>query len=742
MESQKRVELVEALVYWRLVDELMWFEGINKGQFSMDYDVTFKPTVKLMQWVAHLKDWLSVLLGALQSQERSRSHVSLPCLPKGATLSAEQKELWQDLLATYSWTCHGHLSYWQKQLRWMCRTRGNPEAYGNKLQMFTIEMGMSELWQQVQGSMSMVTARNKDAIAALIQCVTVSPLILFKWNKDATPIPMQSLLYACSFDDREKLVVLKNVEKGLWSLLLGVAGGTFKPEEGLISPWFDVTTRLKPLRGSKTTSIQVVPDAIAHVESMVSLLSTSNNNEDASTVDDEHAVAGGLKEAEDIQITVADNGMVGAVTVFCKDHPTRVRWPVKTKANADADESPSEEERVPKKHKKKTKKKSQDLASEDDDMEESRAVSSAHTFKRHKPLPFRLSKSELKVYANNGANDEDYAWCQGFLQASHTKGPVMDAVRCPLHIKRSVAPVSPDPPPKSLPQLPVDAWLTEQSCPIAVDVYSVLEERWVEESETDKPRDPPPWLEHTDGPLRVAHLWYLEHLPILPLLRERSVLVTDVPPHAKNWRWNPWMARELGDLDMPIQVHESVRCMTNSSNWSTKPTVEITSSLRTVLEEGLKGNKGRILNALTLPMPDTTLQSPLFFQAASHLDTCKGTRSIGSDLLGAPFPAAALSWGLASNAGAVTPPHTDFGGSAVKINVLTGCKVWFIISKHQEDKRGKTWDMFVRDFQADSKVNSKVYKCEILLLEPGMLWFQRPNTLHAVATQANSLVFG
>ena len=61
---------------------------------------------------------------------------------------------------------------------------------------------------------------------------------------------------------------------------------------------------------------------------------------------------------------------------------------------------------------------------------------------------------------------------------------------------------------------------------------------------------------------------------------------------------------------------ESVRRVTDSSDWSTKPTVEITSSLRTVLEEGLKGNSGRILNALTLPMPDTTLQSPLFLYVA------------------------------------------------------------------------------------------------------------------------------
>ncbi|KAK0478119.1 hypothetical protein IW261DRAFT_1565102 [Armillaria novae-zelandiae] len=141
-------------------------------------------------------------------------------------------------------------------------------------------------------------------------------------------------------------------------------------------------------------------------------------------------------------------------------------------------------------------------------------------------------------------------------------------------------------------------------------------------------------------------------------------------------------------------------------------------------------------------MPNTTLQSALFHEVASHLEACKVTRSIGSDLLAAPFPAAALSWGLASVASAITPPHSDFGGSAVKIQTLTGRKIWFVISKCQEDKWGETWDSFLRDFQADSKVNSDVYQCEVVLVEPGTLWFQRLNTLPTVATESNSLVWG
>ncbi len=50
------------------------------------------------------------------------------------------------------------------------------------------------MWQQVQGSISMVAARNKDTLATLLQCVTISLLILFKWKRDVAPPPVQCLL--------------------------------------------------------------------------------------------------------------------------------------------------------------------------------------------------------------------------------------------------------------------------------------------------------------------------------------------------------------------------------------------------------------------------------------------------------------------------------------------------------------------------------------------------------------------
>ncbi|KAK0477449.1 hypothetical protein IW261DRAFT_1421144 [Armillaria novae-zelandiae] len=619
-DSQKWVDLVEALVSWCLVDELLRCEGIDDGEFAVDYQAKFKPSAKLTQWVACLAEWPLVLLSAIHSQDRHRIETALPSLPAGTQLSTEQKALWQDLQAACSWHRRGHQSYWEKllhliegvawQLRWMRRTRGDPEAYGRQLQMFAVNNGMTDVWQQVQDSISTITPRNKDALAALLQCVTISPLILFKWN----------------FDDRDKPPVLRSVERGLWSLLLGVASGAFEAEHGLacflrlyqseivdtsgvanVTPWFDVTACLKHPKGSATTSITVEPAAAAAVETASS---TPSGGHDANAVAEDE-----VKEDEQEDVSVEEK------------HAAKKKKKSKSKESAqeEADELQDvfiEEKPAPKK--KKSKQKSNESVIEDDGLDThltSVSASSSNKVIRHKPPPFRLSKSELLAYTRSGADDEDSTW----------------------QIK---------------------------------------------------------------------------------------------------WGWNPWTARELGDLDTPIEVHEPVRRVTDASPRSATPTVIITSTLQTVLNEGSKGKKGRVLNALTLPMPNTTLQSALFHEVASHLEACKVTRSIGSDLLAAPFPAAALSWGLASVAGAITPPHSDFGGSAVKIQTLTGRKIWFVISKRQEDERGETWDSFLRDFQADSKVNSDVYQCEVVLVKPGTLWFQRPNTLHAMATESNSLVWG
>ncbi len=111
-----------------------------------------------------------------------------------------------------------------------------------------------------------------------------------------------------------------------------------------------------------------------------------------------------------------------------------------------------------------------------------------------------------------------------------------------------------------------------------------------------------------------------------------------------------------------------------------------------------------------------------YSQVASHLEACKVTHAIGSDLLSAPFLAAALSWGLVMVAGTVTLPHSGFSSSAVKIHTLAGHKIWFVINKQNSTESGDTWDTFIHDFHSDSKVNPNVYECEVVLIEPGTIW--------------------
>ncbi|PBK80887.1 hypothetical protein ARMGADRAFT_1146905, partial [Armillaria gallica] len=390
MDSQKRVDLVKALVSWHLVDELLRCEGIDDGEFTVDYKATFKPSVKLTQWVGRLADWPSVLLSALGSQESSRIETGLPSLPEGTQLSTEQKDLWQDLLAACSWNRRGHMSYWQKllhliegvawQLRWMRRTRGDPEGYGSKLQMFTVDHGMTDVWQQVQGSISTVAARNKDALATLLQCVTISPLILFKWKRDVAPPPVQCLLYSCSFDDRDKPAALRSVERGLWSLLLGVAGGAFEAEEGLVcflrlyqpeiegvvdvanvSPWFDATARLKHLRGSQTTSITVVSGALMAVANTLPM--PSDSAQDATAVAGDDEVVTSQEEQEISQGGTAEIKWVEATNLSREDRPSRVRPPAQRLSQAEADEQEdiSVKGKPAKKKRKKTKKKSKEI---------------------------------------------------------------------------------------------------------------------------------------------------------------------------------------------------------------------------------------------------------------------------------------------------------------------------------------------------------------------------------------------
>ncbi|KAK0469759.1 uncharacterized protein EV420DRAFT_1634174 [Desarmillaria tabescens] len=288
-EAQKQVDLIEALITWRLVNELLQCRGIDHGEFKVDYSIQFKPTVKLVQWVARLADWLVVLLQATTAQESTTATLKPLLLNSLTNLSTEQQQLWVDLQAIWSWNRSGHMSYWQKllhlmegvawQIHWIRRTHGDPVEYVNKLRSFTIQNGMNDIWEQVEASLNTSGPRSKDSMAALLNCATISLLILFKWSWDAALLPIQCLMYSSLVDDRDKPPVLHNVEHGFWSLLLAVSEGSVSAESRLIlflklyrseiqaavqpnhlRPWFEADVRLKPPKGGQGSSIETTSE--------------------------------------------------------------------------------------------------------------------------------------------------------------------------------------------------------------------------------------------------------------------------------------------------------------------------------------------------------------------------------------------------------------------------------------------------------------------------------------------------
>ncbi len=99
--------------------------------------------IPFRQRVARLVDWPAILQSAYRSRESTQEKADLPALT-ATDLSTEQRELWKDLQVAWSWNRKGHVSYWHKllqliegvawQLRWMRRTRGDPQGYRDKLQ--------------------------------------------------------------------------------------------------------------------------------------------------------------------------------------------------------------------------------------------------------------------------------------------------------------------------------------------------------------------------------------------------------------------------------------------------------------------------------------------------------------------------------------------------------------------------------------------------------------------------------
>jgi hypothetical protein len=157
-----------------------------------------------------------------------------------------------------------------------------------------------------------------------------------------------------------------------------------------------------------------------------------------------------------------------------------------------------------------------------------------------------------------------------------------------------------------------------------------------------------------------------------------------------------------------------------------------------LLHQHAQMQDGRVLNALDFPLASGP--SPSLYIASdlrawdSTMDSPLATRSI-------EYPINHMRWGLAATKGAQHTWHIDSMGVGTCIQVKTGAK-WWVVGR---PKDGREDIINIDDESVDVEIsasNDNIWNVEGMLLKPGMTFFMRPNTPHAVFTLDHSITHG
>ncbi|PPQ76482.1 hypothetical protein CVT24_013199, partial [Panaeolus cyanescens] len=148
-----------------------------------------------------------------------------------------------------------------------------------------------------------------------------------------------------------------------------------------------------------------------------------------------------------------------------------------------------------------------------------------------------------------------------------------------------------------------------------------------------------------------------------------------------------------------------------------------------VLENAVLGVKGKILNALDLPLLKDYIQIP-----SLSTDHYSWIQAKGEHLwpLPTPYPTGDMRWALVGTADTLTFCHVDCNGLSTGVQVLCGAKVWFILHK-KNSLSAEHIESYIGDhFQLDYMPESSDYDVEAVYLRPGDMLLMRPNTPHLV----------
>ncbi|PBK82636.1 hypothetical protein ARMGADRAFT_1090086 [Armillaria gallica] len=106
------------------------------------------------------------------------------------------------------------------------------------------------------------------------------------------------------------------------------------------------------------------------------------------------------------------------------------------------------------------------------------------------------------------------------------------------------------------------------------------------------------------------------------------------------------------------------------------------------------------------------------------------------------FPKQVTTWSLVSTHGPITYIHSDSQGVGTAIRVLTGQKLWYIFRRMYTKPNDSKTDKYLQEWEPGFIPDPKDWDTEVVLLEPGIIFFMHLDTHHAVITIENSIVVG
>ena len=127
---------------------------------------------------------------------------------------------------------------------------------------------------------------------------------------------------------------------------------------------------------------------------------------------------------------------------------------------------------------------------------------------------------------------------------------------------------------------------------------------------------------------------------------------------------------------------------------------------------------GKILNGIDFPAYFPRWDDKLSFATdVVAWDYLRGKPYCGN--FANPYPTAHMHWGLAGTADAVTFIHIDSDGYATTVRVVTGKKVWGILTESSTHQLASI-DIFLdEDFLLDEITAGSTFGIEAIVLRPG-----------------------